>query len=168
MPCPECLSPLYYSELQKLLKCFKCNWNSNPKNVKWICDICGDEFSSGIKEFVKFETKPEINCIKYALINRIHARPFKCRCCGINPLNITFFHVGCGGIYFLSYLQTKLVIVCNKCKKIENPEKIKWGCTNCKGNFFCDKIIILENAIINNNNSNNNLRKSVLQGRTNL
>ena len=168
IPCPECLSPLYYSELKKLLKCFKCNWNSNPKNVKWICDICGDEFSSGIKEFVKFETKPEINCIKYALINRIHARPFKCRCCGINPLNITFFHVGCGGIYFLSYLQTKLVIVCNKCKKIENPEKIKWGCTNCKGNFFCDKIIILENAIINNNNSNNNLRKSVLQGRTNL
>ena len=158
IPCPECLSPLYYSEVKKLLKCFKCNWTSNPSTIQWVCEICGNNFTSRIKEFVKFETKPEINCIKYALINRIHARPFKCKCCGINPININFFHVGCGGTYFLSYLQTKIAIVCNKCKTIQNPEKIEWGCSNCKESFSCDKIIILEN----------NFDKNVLQTRTNF
>ena len=162
MPCLECSSPLYYSELKKKLKCFKCNWIANPFNIKWICEICGDKFTSGVKEFVKYENKPEINCIKYALINRINARPYKCNCCGINPLNIYFFHVGCGGLYFLSYLQTKVVVVCNKCKIIQNPEIIKWGCSNCNGAFFCDKIIVLENKL------ENNLRKSVLQTRTNF
>ena len=151
IPCPECLSPLYYSEIKQLLKCFNCNWNANPFNIEWICEICGQNFKSGIKEFIKFETKPEINCIKYALINRIKARPYKCNCCGINPLNTNFFHVGCGGIYYLSYLQTKVAIVCNKCKTIQNPENVKWGCSNCKGNFSCDKIIILEKTVENNN-----------------
>ena len=160
IPCPECLSPLYYSEIKKLLKCFKCHWISNPSNIRWTCEICGVNFASGIKEFVKFETKPEINCIKYALINRIHARPFKCKCCGINPLNINFFHVGCGGIYLFSYLQTKIAIVCNKCKIIQNPENIQWGCSNCKESFYCDKIIILENNIDD--------KKNILQTRNNF
>ena len=34
-------------------------------DIEWICEICGEKFKSGIKEFIKFETKPEINCIKY-------------------------------------------------------------------------------------------------------
>ena len=81
MPYPECLAPIYYSEVkQLLLKCFKCNWCLNPNNIKWICQICGKDFTSGVKEFVKFEKKSEINCIKYGLINRINARPFKCKC----------------------------------------------------------------------------------------
>ena len=160
MPCPECLSPLYYSEVKTLLKCFNCNWTSKPSNIKWTCEICDKNFTSGIKEFVKYETKPEINCVKYALINHIHARPFKCKCCGINPLNTNFFHVGCGGTYFLSYLQTKIAIVCNKCKRIQSPEKLKWGCSNCKESFYCDKIIIIED---NNEDKNN-----VLQTRTNF
>ena len=162
MPCPECLSPLYYSEIKKKLKCFKCNWIANPSNIKWICEVCGEKFTSGIKEFVKFENKPEINCIKYALINRVYARPFKCKCCGINPLNTTFFHVGCGGIYLLSYLQTKVAVVCNKCKVIQNSENIKWGCSNCKENFYCDQIILLDNT------EDNELNKDILQTRTNF
>ncbi len=162
MPCPECLSPLYYSEVQNLLKCFNCNWILNPKNINWICQVCGKEFSSEVKEFVKYENKPEINCIKYGLIKRINARPFKCKCCGINPLNTTFFHVGCGGTYYISYLQTKVAIICNKCKTIQNPENIQWGCGNCKNSFNCDKIIMLENKV------ENNFRKSVLQTRSNF
>ena len=147
MPCPECASPLYYSELKKLLKCFKCNWISNPNKVLWECEICGKKFSSKIKEFVKYETKPEINCVKYALINRIDAKPYICKCCGENPININFFHPDCGGGYYLSYLQTKYVVVCNKCKTIFKPENVKWGCGNCKKNFLCDKMIVLESAI---------------------
>ena len=85
MRCPECEAPLYYSEVQKLLKCFKCNWTSNPSNVKWVCEVCGKQFSSEIKEYVKFENKPELNCIKSALLDRIPAKPLKSNCCGINP-----------------------------------------------------------------------------------
>ena len=147
MPCPECASPLYYSELKKLLKCFKCNWKSNPNKVLWECEICGEKFSSKIKEFVKYEIKPEINCVKYALINRIDAKPHICKCCGENPINFNFFHPDCGGGYYLSYLQTKYVVVCNNCKTIFKPEKVKWGCGNCKKNFLCDKMIVLESAI---------------------
>ena len=147
MPCPECASPLYYSELKKLLKCFKCKWTSNPNKVLWECEICGQKFSSKIKEFVKYETKPEINCVKYALINRINARPHLCKCCGANPININFLHPNCDGGYYLSYLQNKFAVVCNKCKIILKPEKVKWGCGNCKKNFFCEKMIVLESAI---------------------
>ena len=147
MTCPECASPLYYSELKKLLKCFKCNWTSNPNKILWECEICGEKFNSKIKEFIKYETKPEINCVKYALINRIDAKPYKCNCCGENPINIEFFHPDCGGKYYLSYLQTKFAVVCNKCKIIQKPEEVKWGCGNCKKNFLCDKMIVLESAI---------------------
>ena len=147
MPCPECAAPLYYSELKSLLKCFKCNWTSNPNKVLWECEICGQKFSSKIKEFVKYEIKPEINCVKYALINHINARPYQCKCCGENPVSINFFHPNCGGGYYLSYLQNKFTVVCNKCKIIQDPEKVKWGCGNCKKSFLCDKMIVLESAI---------------------
>jgi hypothetical protein len=147
MPCPECATPLYYSELKHLLKCFKCNWTSNPNKVLWECEICGQKFNSKIKEFVKYEIKPEINCVKFALINHINARPYQCKCCGENPISINFFHPDCGGGYYLSYLQNKFAVVCNKCKIIQDPEKVKWGCGNCKKSFLCDKMIVLESAI---------------------
>ena len=147
MSCPKCASPLYYSELKNLLKCFKCKWTSNPNKVLWDCEICGKKFNSKIKEFVKYETKPEINCVKYALINRIDAKPYICKCCGENPISINFFHPNCDGNYYLSYLQNKYVVVCNKCKIIFYPEKVEWGCGNCKRKFLCDKMIILESAI---------------------
>ena len=149
MECPECSSPLYYSAIKKKLKCFKCNWISPPDKVEWECEICGEKFTSKVKEFVKYETKPEIDCIKYALINRINAKPFKCKCCKENPININFFHPGCGGGYFLSSLQKKYVVVCNKCKMIQNPDNMKWGCGNCKKNFICDKMIVLESILEN-------------------
>jgi hypothetical protein len=147
MSCPECAEPLYYSELKKILKCFKCNWSSNPNKIMWECDICGEKFNSKVKEFVKYETKPEINCVKYALINRIYAKPYMCNCCGTNPIDIHFFHPDCGGAYYLSYLQNKFAVVCEKCKIIQNPENVKWGCGNCKQIFSCDKMIVLEKDI---------------------
>ena len=161
MRCPECISPLYYSEIKKLLKCFKCNWTSEPSNIEWTCEICGEKFNSKVKEFVKFETKPEINCVKYALINKIHARPFKSKCCGINPMNMKFFHVECGGEYLLSYLQRKIVVVCGKCKIIQKPEDVKWRCQKCKNYFFCDKIIVKYNKI------ENNFNKELIKSRSN-
>ena len=162
MRCPECEAPLYYSEVQKLLKCFKCNWTSNPSNVKWVCEECGKQFSSEIKEYVKFENKPELNCIKNALLDRIPAKPLKSKCCGINPMDVTYIHSNCGGEYYLSHLQNKIVIVCKKCKIIQSPEEVQWVCSKCNNSFYCDQIIVLENAIENNS------KKNVTQTKTNF
>ena len=162
MRCPECLSLLYYSEIKKLLKCFKCNWISNPSKIKWICEICGSKFTSKVKEFVKFEIKPEINCVKKALINRIGAKPLKCKFCGTNSMNMIFFHAKCGGEYYLSQLQKKTVIVCNKCKIIQYPRNIKWICSKCNRYFYSDKILVPENSF------QNNLQKSEMQTRSNF
>ena len=162
MRCPECLSPLYYSEIKKLLKCFKCNWISSPSKIKWICEICGSKFSSKVKEFVKYEIKPEINCVKKALINRISAKPLKCKCCGANSMNMNFYHIKCGGEYYLSHLQKKTVIVCNKCKIIQYPRNVKWVCSKCNRYFFCDKILAPESSL------QNNLQKSEMQTRANF
>jgi len=162
MRCPECLSPLYYSEIKKLLKCFKCHWISSPSKIKWICEICGSKFTSKVKEFVKFEIKPEINCVKKALINRICAKPLKCKCCGANSMNMNFFHEKCGGEYFLSHLQKKTVIVCNKCKIIQYPRNVKWICSKCNKCFFCEKILAPGSSF------QNNFQKSEMQTRANF
>ena len=157
MTCPGCSSPLYYSEIKNLLKCFKCKWTSNPKKVLWECEVCGKKFNSKVKEFVKYETKPEINCVKYALINRINARPYQCKCCKENPISLNFFHPGCGGGYYLSYLQKKYAVVCDKCKIIQKPEELKWGCGKCRKNFMCDKMVVSESVI----EKEKNLRRSL-------
>ena len=61
---------------------------------------------------------------------------------------------------YLSYLQTKVALICSKCKTIQSPENTKWGCGISKNSFNCDKIINLENNI------ENSFRNSVLQKRT--
>ena len=42
--CPNCVSPLFFSNKKKLLKCFECNYEKKAKEQKWKCEICGEEF----------------------------------------------------------------------------------------------------------------------------
>ena len=62
------------------------------KDQKWKCEICGKEFQSELKEFYKYETKPLLNCIKYAIIKKIVVKPYKCDCCNLDPLKTYFYH----------------------------------------------------------------------------
>ena len=55
MTCPKCDNMLYYNEKIQLLKCFECNWKCNANNKKWRCELCNEEFSSPVKEYVRFE-----------------------------------------------------------------------------------------------------------------
>ena len=166
MRCPECLSPLYYSEIKNLLKCFKCNWISSPSKIKWICEICGKEFQSKLKEYFKYETKPLYNCIKYAIIKKIIVKPYKCDCCNLDPLKINFTHKNaekCNGKFYLSYLNKRPVIVCSKCKTIKEVPDMIWVCPRCGIKFNCNGIIYIQKKIKKNlvkNLPKNNLNRT--------
>lgn len=113
MICPECEAMLYYNEDNQLLKCFECNWKCNSNNKKWICEICNTEFTSAVKEYVRFETKPMVNCVRDALVQKIFAHPPPGHCCDIDPSQVIFKHINkdkeknCGGILYFGYLQKK-------------------------------------------------------------
>ena len=149
MTCPECDSMLYYNENLDLLKCFECNWNSLAKEKKWICEICDTEFQSEVKEYIRFETKPMVNCVRDALVNKILARPSQMECCGGDPRYFNFIHEknGCKGILYLGLLQKKEMAVCSECRLVQNIKDVCWHCPNCSNKFYCKNI---------NNNFNKN------------
>ena len=142
MTCPECDSMLYYNDKKKILKCFGCKWNHLLKDMKWKCELCDEEFSSGVKEYVKFETKPLVNCVRNALVNKIPARPLECPCCGAEPRLYTFKHSDkkCKGVLYLGYLQKKEMTVCSNCRLVQKLKEVKWTCPKCEDNFYCSKI----------------------------
>ena len=145
--CPHCQHIIFFNNSKKLFKCFNCNWESKATETKWSCEICGQEFQSKLKEYIKYETKPLLNCIKYAKINKIPVKPYECRCCNKNPLKMNFYHEdegGCGGKLYLSYLQRIPVIVCSKCKEVKKVKEMRWFCPSCHEKFYCEKIIIIK------------------------
>ena len=141
MTCPECDSMLYYNDKKKLLKCFGCKWTHLLKEMKWKCELCDEEFSSGVKEYVKFETKPLVNCVRNALVNKIPCRPVECSCCGAEPRLYTFKHNDkkCKGLLYLGYLQKKEMAVCSNCRLVQKLKEVKWNCPKCGDNFYCSK-----------------------------
>ena len=142
MVCPECDSMLYYNENNDLLKCFECNWKCIAKQKKWICEICDAEFNSEVKEYIRFETKPMVNCVRDALVETILARPAEMMCCGGDPRYFTFTHEekGCKGVLYLGFLQKKQMVVCSECRLVLPIKDVCWWCPNCKNKFFCKKI----------------------------
>ena len=147
MKCPNCLAMVYFSDSKKLLKCFECNWEIKAKDQHWTCEICGKKFQSELKEYYKYESKPLLNCIKYAIIKKIIVKPYKVDCCNLDPLKINFCHnksEGCNGKLFLSYLNKRPVIVCSKCKIIKEVPDMIWDCPNCENRFNCNGIIYIQ------------------------
>ena len=168
--CPNCASPLFFSNKKKLLKCFECNYEKKAKEQKWKCEICGEEFQSDLKEYYKYETKPLLNCIKYAIIKKIIVKPYKCDCCNLDPLKTSFYHKrkgGCNGKFYLSYLNKRPVIVCSKCKSIKEVNDMIWDCPNCGIKFNCNGIIYIQRKrrninkkyILNRTGSHNSIYK---------
>ena len=142
MCCPKCDNMLYYNDKKKILKCFGCKWSILLKDMKWKCELCDREFTSGVKEYVKFETKPRVNCVRDALVNKIPARPEQCLCCGAEPRLYTFIHSDkkCNGILYLGYLQKEEITVCSECRLIQEIKDVKWICPECGDVFRCNKV----------------------------
>ena len=144
--CPKCSSMVYFNDEKKLLKCFECNWTSKAKEQMWTCEICGKKFQSALKEYYKYETKPLLNCIKFAIIKKIIVKPCECLCCNEDPFKLNFIHnksKGCNGVLYLSYLNRRPVIVCSKCKIIKKIPNMTWECPNCGSLFKCRGIIYM-------------------------
>ena len=142
MTCPECDSMLYYNENEALLKCFECNWECLANEKLWICEICDKKFKSEVKEYIRFETKPMVNCVRDALVQKIIARPAELICCGGDPRYFNFIHEdkGCKGTLYLGILQKKEMVVCSECRLVQNLKDVCWNCPNCKKKFFCQKV----------------------------
>ena len=156
MACPECDSMLYYNDKKKILKCFGCNWSHLLKDMKWKCELCDEEFYSGVKEYVKFETKPLVNCVRNALVNKVPARPAECPCCMAEPRLYIFKHLEkqCKGVLYLGYLQKKEMVVCSLCRLFQNLKEVKWICPKCGDSFYCNKINNTNKVGINYRNNN--------------
>ena len=161
--CPNCSAMVYFSDSKKLLKCFECKWEAKAKDHKWTCEICGKKFQSELKEYYKYETKPLLNCVKYAIIKKIIVKPYKVDCCNLDPLKINFSHnksAGCNGKLYLSYLNKRPVIVCSKCKTIKEVPDMVWHCPNCQNKFNCNGIIYIQKK--HKKNLSKNINKSNL------
>ena len=142
MTCPDCDSMIYYNENENLLKCFDCNWKCLANEKKWKCEICDEEFTSEVKEYIRFETKPMVNCVRDALVQQILARPSEMLCCNGDPRYFSFTHEekGCKGILYLGKLQKNYMVVCSECRLVQSLKDICWSCPNCKSRFYCKKI----------------------------
>ena len=142
MTCPKCDSMLYYNENNDILKCFECKWKCLAKDKKWVCEICDAEFKSEVKEYIRFETKPMVNCVRDALVQKVLARPAEMTCCDGDPRYFNFIHEekGCKGTLYLGLLQKKEMAVCSECRLVQPIKDVFWHCPNCKTKFYCKKI----------------------------
>ena len=164
MSCPECEAMLYYNEDNQLLKCFECNWKCNANNKKWVCELCDAEFTSSVKEYIRFETKPMVNCVRDALVQKIFAHPPPDLCCGVDQNQFIFRHINnnenekrCNGILYLGNLQKKEVVVCSECRLVQRMKNVLWECPNCLQVFTCKRR--KENGKKLKRKSNNNISK---------
>ena len=141
MTCPKCDWMLYYNEKEDLLKCFECGWKCLSKEKYWTCEICDKQFKSKVREYFRFETKPKVNCVRDALVQKIFARPAEMPCCQEDPRYFTFLHgaKNCKGILYTGYLQGKEMAVCSECRLVQKLLDVFWTCPNCNSNFFCKK-----------------------------
>ena len=163
MSCPQCEAMLYYNEDNQLLKCFECNWKCNSYNKKWICELCDAEFTSSVKEYIRFETKPLVNCVRDALVQKVPAHPPPGHCCGVDPTELIYKHIDkdnekrCNGILYFSHFQKKEVVVCSECRLMQQMKNVYWECPKCFKIFTCKKK--KQNIKKAKHNSNNDINK---------
>ena len=132
MKCQNCNNKLYFLSSTKVL-CKTCNKKLNPLDIKYKCIVCKENFSSEAKIFNPLEYKALKICIKEAIISKIKAKPKKIGCGCEYDLNKTkFIHKKhCKGELFLGELNSKKVVICNKCDSLGIYDNYIWTCPIC-------------------------------------
>ena len=133
--CSHCKtkSALYLNPKSNVVKCLNCRFISSPNNMEWNCNICSQPFKSDVIIYNKCEVNYVKKIINYALLIKKKARPAKLPCCKNLDLKITpFYHKkNCKGIIYFAEFHKKLIIICEKCKAVNNFGKFIWTCPQC-------------------------------------
>ena len=133
--CSHCKdkSALYLNPKSNVVKCLNCRFISSPHNIEWNCNICSQPFKSDVIIYNKCEVNYVKKIINYALLIKKKARPAKLPCCKNLDLKVTpFYHKkNCKGIIYFAEFHKKLIIICEKCKAVNNFGKFIWTCPQC-------------------------------------
>ena len=161
--CKKCKNNFLYLNMKSnRLQCKNksCNYNEIPDNIEWNCYICNKIFYSNVKIYNPVEVQQIKDIIKLTLLIKKKAHPNKISCCkNIDILTQNFFHKKeCQGLLYFGEYNSKIIIVCEKCKAINFLMKFIWTCPIC-GIRFKDKSTFNNinegNRQINNNNNYN-------------
>ena len=173
--CSHCKtkSALYLNPKSNAVKCLNCRFISSPNNMEWNCNICSQPFKSDVIIYNKCEVNYVKKIINYALLIKKKARPAKLPCCKNLDLKTTpFYHKkNCKGIIYFAEFHKKLIIICEKCKAVNNFGKFIWTCPQCFLRFkdikwqenepkLRKEIFYDKNKIMNNINDEDILKKN--------
>ena len=164
--CDKCKNKLYIDIQNNKLKCgnAKCDYcisieNNNKINFK--CKICENNFSTNVKIYNPIEVVHFKTIIDKALLYRRKAYPGKLSCCSkIKEKKTDFYHKkDCKGKIYFAECNHKVLIVCSKCRAVNQYSKFIWTCPEC-GIHFRDKKSQENEMKIRKTKSTNKLTKS--------
>jgi len=137
MRCIKCKDYLYLNLKKNNLICQRCNFEADPKTIVWICMLCNGEFKSDAKPYNKLEYKLIKMAIKEALLNKQESKPNLLPCCNKDVETVSFPHKkDCNGILYQSDLiKGRKIVVCEKCKMMNDYNKFVWTCPFCMKRF---------------------------------
>ena len=172
IPCTKCKNILYIDFEKKLLKCGdkNCNFHINLKlsknNINFKCKICKNYFISNVKIYNPIEVFHFKDIIKKALLYKRKAFPGKLSCCDeIKAKRTDFYHKkDCKGNLYLAEYNQKLIIVCSKCKAVNQYSKFIWTCPECGLHFRDKKSEINEIKIRKTKSSNRMINNNKIRG----
>ena len=141
--CKKCKNNFLYLNMKlNRLQCKNksCTYNEIPYNIEWNCYICNKPFYSNVKIYNPVEVQQIKDIIKFTLLLKKKAHPTKISCCkNIDVLTQNFFHKKeCQGLLYFGEYNSRIIIVCEKCKAINFLIKFIWTCPIC-GIRFKDK-----------------------------
>ena len=135
--CQFCKNQLYLNVITNQIKCLKCRFISSPHNMDWNCNICSKQFKSDIIVYNRADIYYIKKVINYGLLIKKLAHPAKLPCCkDIDVKTASFYHKkDCKGIIYFAEFHKKLIIICEKCKAVNNFGKFIWTCPGCSLRF---------------------------------
>ena len=143
IPCNKCKNPLYYDFKDNMVECKNvgCIYKTRPNYGNWKCNICNTYFKSDIKLYNHFDLLYLKRIYGIALLIKQKAHPGVLPCCqDLDEKNLIFRHKkDCSGILYFWILNTKIIVICEKCKAINYFNRFIWTCPNCGLHFRAKK-----------------------------
>ena len=171
IPCERCKNILYIDLQKNILKCgnksctFCIHLNQHKNGINFKCKICKNFFSSNVKIYNPIEVFHFKDIVKKALLYKRKAFPGKLSCCNeIKEKKTDFYHKkDCKGNLYLAEYNQKMIIVCSKCKAVNQYSKFIWTCPEC-GIHFRDKKSEINEIKIRKTKSSSRVDKTKIKG----